>query len=64
MAVVALTVGVQPRIVPALVANKKRAAPLLPFSVTTKSVALPLKTVPVGPPATATVSATLAPLPL
>ena len=49
---------------PASVANRKRAAPLLPFWLTTKSVALPLNTVPVGPPATATVSACLGAGPL
>src|SRR5438067_889574 len=48
-AAVPFTAGVQPRIIPLLVANRNRAAPLLPLWLTTKSVALPLKTVPVGP---------------
>jgi hypothetical protein len=51
-------------IVPPSVANRNRAAPLLAFALMTKSVALPLKTVPVGAPATATVSACLTPAPL
>ena len=59
-AAVPFTVGVQPRIVPPSVANRNRAAPLLPFWLTTKSAALPLKTVPVGAPATETVSAAFA----
>ena len=50
--------------VPPSVANRNRAAPLLPFWLTTKSVALPLNTVPVGAPATVTVSADFAPTPL
>jgi hypothetical protein len=54
----------QPRIVPAPVEKRKRADPVLPFCETTKSLALPLYTVPVGAPGTATVSACLAPLPL
>jgi hypothetical protein len=62
-AAVPFTDGVQPRIVPPSVANRKRAAPLFPSWLMTKSAALPLKTVPVGPPGTDTVSGTLAPLP-
>jgi hypothetical protein len=54
----------EPRIVPASVAKRKRAAPLFPFWETTKSAALPLKTVPVGPPGTLTVRAAFAPVPL
>src|SRR5438067_3456223 len=45
IAVVAATVGDQPRIVPASVAQRKRAAAVLP---TANALALPLKTVPVG----------------
>ena len=59
----AFTVGDQPTTVPASVAKRKRAGPLLPFWLIGKSVALLLNTVPVGPPATATVSATFAPAP-
>jgi hypothetical protein len=58
---VPFTDGVQPRIVPPSVANRNRAAPLLPFWLTTKSVGLPLKTVPEGAPGTETVSACFAP---
>jgi hypothetical protein len=57
------TIGDQPTTVPASVANRKRAAPLFPLSLITKSVGLPLNTVPVGPPATATVSAAFTPAP-
>jgi len=64
IAVAPFTVGDQPRIVPPSVANRNRAAPDFPFWLTTKSVATPLNTVPVGPPGTATVSACFAPLPL
>src|SRR5690242_6487981 len=64
MACVPLTAGDQPRIVPPSVAKRKRALPLFPFWLTTKSALLPLNTVPVGPPATATVSAAFAPTPL
>ena len=64
MAADALTVGAHPRIVPASVAKRNRAAPLLPLWLIMKSELLPLNTVPVGPPATETVSATLAPEPL
>src|SRR5215467_9223290 len=42
----------------------KRAWPLFPPSETAKSPATPLNTVPVGPPATVTVSACFAPAPL
>ena len=42
----------------------KRAVPVLPFCVTAKSFALPLKTIPVGPPGTLTVSADFVPAPL
>src|SRR5947209_14562293 len=63
-AVVPFTDGVQPRIIPLFVANRNLDAPLLPPWLTTKSVALPLKTVPVGPPGTDTVSGTFAPAPL
>ena len=52
------------RTVPSSVANRKRAKPLLPFWLTTKSEALPLNTAPVGPPATVTVRACFAPAPL
>src|SRR6266852_132527 len=58
------TVGDQPRIIPASVANRNRAGPDLPLWLTTKSVAAPLNTVPVGPPGTETVSACFTPLPL
>src|SRR5262249_7353410 len=61
---VASTPGDQPVIVPASVENRKRAEPLFPLALTTKSAAFALKTVPVGPPATVTVSADLAPTPL
>src|ERR1700759_1462335 len=64
IAVAAFTVGDQPRIVPASVAKRKRAAPLFPFWETVKSAALPLKTGSVGPPGTAAVRATLLPAPL
>src|SRR3954453_23033030 len=63
-ATVPFTDGVQPRTVPLSVENRNRAAPLDPFWLTTKSVALPLKTVPVGEPGTETGSATFAPVPL
>ena len=58
------TVGDQPRIVPPSVANRNRADPDFPFWLTTKSVATPLNTVPVGPPGTATVSGCFPPPPL
>jgi hypothetical protein len=61
---VPFTDGVQPRIVPLSVENRNLAAPLAPFWLTTKSVALPLKTVPVGEPGTETVSGVFAPVPL
>jgi hypothetical protein len=64
IAVATFTVGDQPRICPASVANRKRALPLLPLWLTTKSVATALNTVPVGPPGTDTVRACFAPLPL
>ena len=60
----ALTAGDQPRIVPACVAKRKRAEPLLPLALTLNALALPLNTVPVGPPGTLTVSADLTPAPL
>jgi hypothetical protein len=50
--------------VPLSVAKRKRAAPLEPFWLTTKSAALPLNTVPVGEPGTETVSGVFAPVPL
>src|SRR5579864_4208431 len=62
-ALVLLTVGAQPMICPACVANRKRAGELAPFWVTTKSVVLAFATVPVGPPATVTVSALFEPTP-
>ena len=58
------TVGDQPRIVPPSVANRNRAAPDLPLWLTTNAAAFPLKTVPVGPPGTATVRADFTPAPL
>ena len=64
IAVVPFTVGDQPRICPPSVAKRKRAAPLLPAWLTTKSVAAPLNTAPVGPPGTDTVKACFAPAPL
>jgi hypothetical protein len=64
MATVPFTDGVQPRIVPLSVEKRNRAALLDPFSLTTKSVALPLKTVPVGEPGTDTVSAAFVPVAL
>src|SRR6476469_7838210 len=64
IAVAALTVGDQPRIWPPSVAKRNRAGPLLPPWLTTKSVAEPLNTVPVGPPGTDTVRACFAPLAL
>src|ERR1700758_4836380 len=42
----------------------KRACPVFPFCDTAKSLATPLKTAPVGAPATATVNACFAPAPL
>src|SRR3954467_9333833 len=63
-ATVPFTDGAQPRTVPLSVENRNRAAPLAPFWLTAKSVALPLKTVPVGEPGTETVSGTFAPVPL
>ena len=62
-AVVPFTAGVQPRIVPASVANRNRDAPLLPFWLIAKSLALPLNTVPVGAPAVAPPTATTPPPP-
>src|SRR3954453_288865 len=53
--------GAQPRIFPSCVAKRKRAEPLLPPSLTTNAAELPLNTVPVGPPATLTVSADFTP---
>src|SRR5207344_2307696 len=63
-AAVPFTVGDQPMIVPPSVAKRNRAEPLLPFWLTLNAAALPLKTVPVGAPGTATVSADFAPTPL
>src|SRR6185437_11610826 len=63
-AVVPFTAGDHPSTCPPSVAKRKRAAPLLPPWLTTKSVATPLKTVPVGPPGTETVSACFAPAPV
>src|SRR5260221_1642435 len=63
-AVAPFTAGDHPRIIPLSVANRNLAGPDLPLWLTTKAVALPLDTVPVGPPGTATVSATFEPVPL
>src|SRR5436190_630205 len=60
-ACVPLTAGFQPRIVPLSVAKMKRAGPeVVPF-VTTK-LGPPLKTTPVGAPATPTRSGIVAPV--
>src|SRR5262245_2411636 len=48
-ALVGLTVGFQPKIVPSSVTNRKTAGPELPFAVTAKPLVL-LKTRPVGVP--------------
>src|SRR5262245_25341383 len=63
MAVVAATVGDQPRIWPFSVENRKRAPADLPACVTANAFASPLTTVPVGPPGTSTTSAAFAPEP-
>ncbi len=61
MAWVGFTEGLQPEMVPASVANRNSACPLLPPALTWKPVPWELvKTVPVGPPATATVRPSLA----
>src|SRR5579862_4379297 len=52
---VPFTVGDQPRIVPPSVEKRNRAWPVFPPCDTAKSEATPLKTAPVGAPATATV---------
>src|SRR5262249_17648134 len=64
IASVPLTVGDQPITRPAWVANRKRANPLTPFWLTTKSAGLLLATVPVGPPVTVTVKGFFDPTPL
>src|SRR6266705_7214714 len=56
------TVGFQPRMRPSSLAKMNRAGPTAgPFRTT--KLALPLKTMPVGPPATATTSARGTPSP-
>jgi hypothetical protein len=64
IAAVPLTVGVHPRICPDAVSKRNREAPLTPFWLTAKSVVVGFATVPVGPPGTVTVVATLEPTPL
>src|ERR1044071_564941 len=50
MARVPSTEGLQPEIVPSVVANMKTLEPVLPFAVTLKPVPAMLKTSPVGEP--------------
>src|SRR6516165_5211403 len=50
MAWVGSTLGLQPEMVPSVVANRKTLEPVLPFSDTLNPVPLVLKTVPVGEP--------------
>src|SRR5581483_155340 len=62
-AAVPFTVGDQPSSCPPSVSNRNRAEPLTPFWLITKSAALLLATVPVGPPGTVTVRAVFEPTP-